>query len=67
MSEEKDILRLDPGSQQDIACRFLERLEVALNNKKVDGLLIMDFEAKALLDWVCALEAEILMLREYQI
>lgn len=59
-----DILILTPGSNQDIASAFLARLEEAVNNKGISGLLITEKEAVALLQFVLDLEAEVLNLRE---
>lgn len=62
MSE--DILELTPGTDQDIANLFLQRLEQAVNNKAISGLLVTDKEGAALLRWINNLEAEIISFRE---
>lgn len=60
-----DLLKLIPGTPGAIANEFLLRLEQALNNTKVTGLLITDKEASALLQYVLDLQAELSSL-EYE-
>lgn len=60
-----DLLKLIAGTPGAIANEFLLRLEQALNNTKVTGLLITDKEASALLQYVLDLQAELSSL-EYE-
>lgn len=64
MNPTDDLITLTPGTNTLKANEVLLKLETALNNKKISGLLLMDVEVESLLKYVLDLQSEVISLRE---